>query len=119
MMSEQPLLEKLVSKRAAKHLTEFRRDVERSFSGQVRDVVLFGSRARGDAKRTSDYDVAVVMNGNGNRRLADRALSDLAYPYIIAGIHIRPISLSENSMDSSDLPSLVGHIKRDGVVIPR
>lgn len=117
-MSEPVVLQKLVSKRAAKHLIDFRRDVERSFSGRVRDVVLFGSRARGEAKHSSDYDVAVVLDGSDGRQ-ADRALSDLAYPHIVAGVHIRPVSVSASSMDKPNLPALSQHIKRDGVVIPR
>lgn len=45
----------------ARRLAAFRRDVMRVLPGRVRDVVLFGSRARGDAGPRSDWDVAVIL----------------------------------------------------------
>ena len=42
-------------------LTRFRRALNELYGDQLERVVLFGSRARGDARSNSDYDVAVFL----------------------------------------------------------
>jgi len=54
-------LTRVVTDKAAVHLRAFRRDAEHALPGKIAGVVLFGSRARGDARRDSDYDVAVLV----------------------------------------------------------
>jgi predicted nucleotidyltransferase len=46
-------------------LTRFRAAVTELYGERVERVVLFGSRARGDAKPDSDYDVAVFIKDPG------------------------------------------------------
>ncbi|HBK08858.1 MAG TPA: hypothetical protein DDZ81_23885 [Acetobacteraceae bacterium] len=43
-------------------LSRFRRSLDEIYGGQIERVVLFGSRARGDAHAESDYDVAIFLN---------------------------------------------------------
>ena len=42
-------------------LTRFRAALDRTYGERIERVVLFGSRARGDARPDSDYDVAVFL----------------------------------------------------------
>jgi len=102
---------------AVKHLRDFRREVEQRFPDRVKWVVLFGSRARGDARQGSDYDVAVFVKDLGERRLVDHALSDIAYPHILAGVHIRPVAVPEAFLTSPQRGTLATSIARDGVVV--
>lgn len=44
-------------------LTKFRTALAEMYGDRLDRVVLFGSRARGDAQPDSDYDVAVFLNG--------------------------------------------------------
>lgn len=54
-------------------LTRFRAALDRAYGARIERVVLFGSRARGDARPDSDYDVAVFLNDLTDRwREADR-----------------------------------------------
>jgi uncharacterized protein len=46
-------------------LTRFRASVTEIYGDRVERVVLFGSRARGDAKPDSDYDIAVFLKDAG------------------------------------------------------
>lgn len=103
--------------RAYAKLVAFRRDVERALPQQVKEVVLFGSRARGDAARTSDYDVAIILRGSEAGTVMDRRLSDLAYPYLIDGIHIRPISVSADHLKAASNFPLARSIAREGVIL--
>ena len=46
-------------------------------------LILFGSRARGDARPDSDWDVAVILRDyDGNREEANR-LADLAFDILL------------------------------------
>ena len=59
-------------------LSRFRAALDRVYGDRVERVVLFGSRARGDARPDSDYDVAVFLNDLADRwdevdRIADIA----------------------------------------------
>jgi uncharacterized protein len=44
-------------------LARFRRALDKVYGDKIERVVLFGSRARGDARPGSDYDIAVFLNG--------------------------------------------------------
>jgi uncharacterized protein len=46
-------------------LARFRRSLDEAYGGRIERVVLFGSRARGDARPDSDYDVAVFIKNRG------------------------------------------------------
>lgn len=110
-------LEDALSGGAAEHLRAFRRDVERALPGVVDKVVLFGSRARGDARRGSDYDVAVFVRGLGDRRAVDHLLADVAYPHILTGVHIRPVAVPADFLIRDHGRLLAMEIARDGIAI--
>lgn len=44
-------------------LTRFRAALDALYGERIERVVLYGSRARGDARPDSDYDVAVFLKG--------------------------------------------------------
>ncbi len=52
---------------AARVLGRFRQVLAETYGDRLERVVLFGSRARGDARNDSDYDVAVFLRDLGNR----------------------------------------------------
>ena len=48
-------------------LTKFRAALQALYGERIERVVLYGSRARGDARADSDYDVAVFLKDLGDR----------------------------------------------------
>jgi predicted nucleotidyltransferase len=44
--------------------TRFRAALDKVYGERIERVVLFGSRARGDARPDSDYDVLVFLKGS-------------------------------------------------------
>jgi len=107
----------VVNGEAAARLRAFRRDAQRALPGKVEGVILFGSRARGDARRDSDYDVAVIVKGLDDRRQIDHMLSDIAYPHILAGFHIRPVAISASVVTDSQPNRFAMELLRDGVIV--
>lgn len=52
----------ILKKREREAVEEFVSLVVQRMSGQVKELTLFGSRARGDYRRNSDIDVLVLLN---------------------------------------------------------
>ncbi len=64
-------------------LKRFRAALDEMYGDRLERVVLFGSRARDDAREDSDYDVAVFLRGMADRwqefdRLAQALISERA-----------------------------------------
>jgi len=110
-------LEDVVSKRAAQRLRLFRRDAEAAMPGQIADVVLFGSRARGDARRDSDYDVAVFVRNLADPRAANHQFVRLTHEHLLAGYHINALALPVGYLDTEGPGTLRFSIARDGVEV--
>ena len=90
---------------------------EKALPGRVCEVILFGSRARGDARPGSDYDIAVFVSDLADGRRVNHALADTAHRHVLAGFHIRPFAVPSDFLDSKDTRSLAREIARDGVPI--
>lgn len=86
--------------------------------GKISEVILFGSRARGEAQTQSDYDLAVFVTDLDHRREISHTLADTAHRHILAGVHIRPIALPSDYLDSRLRGALAENIARDGVLVP-
>ncbi len=59
-------------------LVRYRAALDALYGEQIERVVLFGSRARGDARPDSDYDVAVFLNDMSDRFAELYRLADLS-----------------------------------------
>jgi uncharacterized protein len=71
--------------RANPILARFRTALTEMYGDRLERVVLFGSRARGDAQPDSDYDVAIFlkgMNGASERWTELHKLADLRVKFI-------------------------------------
>ena len=73
-------------------MTEIQQDALEAYTGRVRahygarlhDIILFGSRARGDIRPESDVDLAIILKDDGWRFWAEKlALADLSYEAVI------------------------------------
>src|ERR1700731_479499 len=58
-------------------LKRFRATLTEIYGDRIERVVLFGSRARGDAREDSDYDVAVFLEDLADRWREFHRLADL------------------------------------------
>lgn len=59
-------------------LIRFRKALDESYGDRLERVVLFGSRARGDARPDSDYDIAVFLRDMDDSGAEMNRLADLA-----------------------------------------
>jgi predicted nucleotidyltransferase len=63
-------------------LKKFRTALAEIYGGRLERVVLFGSRARGDAHADSDYDIAVFLNVLPDRWAELKRLADLRVAFL-------------------------------------
>lgn len=95
-------------------LLRFRAALDALYGDRLERVVLFGSRARGDARADSDYDIAVFLNDLTDRwREMDR-LSDLSTDIVDqmgAVIHALPYRAGADQ----ERTSLMREIRIEGV----
>jgi predicted nucleotidyltransferase len=95
-------------------LKRFRAALDELYGKRLERVVLFGSRARGDAREDSDYDIAVFLEDFADRwQEIDRIIpvvTDILYEDE-AFIHAMPYRAGSYE----DRTSLMREIRRDGI----
>lgn len=95
-------------------LDRLRRAVVDMYGNRLDRIILFGSRARGDNRPDSDYDVAVLLKDLPDRwRELDRlaALSVQVQDEVGALVDVKPYLVSAYNDDSP----LMWEIRRDGL----
>lgn len=83
-------------------------------------AILFGSRARGDFRRGSAADIAVLLHGvPGHRVDAALAMADIAFDVMLeTGLLVEAIPLWEDEWEHPERfsnPALLENIRREGV----
>ncbi len=63
-------------------LRKFREVLDQAYGNRVERVVLFGSRARGDHREDSDYDVAVFLREMEDWWKEVHRLVDISYDHL-------------------------------------
>lgn len=70
-------MSKGLTKKEKELLKEFKKELANELPGQVLDLKLFGSKARGDATKYSDVDVMVVLKN------ASETNKDIVYDIVV------------------------------------
>lgn len=98
-------------------LGEFRRTLGEIYGPQLRNVILYGSWARGDPTGDSDVDVAIVLEGPVTPgREIDRVIDVLMHVHEEHGILISVYPVSEDDYKSRQSPLLL-NVRKDGVEV--
>ncbi len=80
------------------------------------EIILFGSRARGDNKITSDWDILVLIDNNETLEAEDRFRSNLYDLELESGQIISPIVYSKNYwLNKLNHSPLFNSVNREGV----
>jgi len=94
-------------------LTRFRAALDRAYGDRVERVVLFGSRARGDARPDSDYDIAVFLKDMPDRWDEADRIADIASAVMEdVGVFIHAMPYRAGSY--ADRTPLMHEMRREG-----
>lgn len=82
------------------------------------DVILYGSRARGDAAPYSDYDILVLVDQPVNVALKDQILSSIYPLELETGAMLTLVTYNRRQWESFPYSEMPFHknVERDGVV---
>jgi predicted nucleotidyltransferase len=95
-------------------LKRFRAAVAEIYGDRLERVVLFGSRARGDAQPDSDYDVAVFLRDMPDRFAEMNRLADVATDILYSeGEFIHAMPYPAGSYD--ERTPLMHEVRADGI----
>lgn len=83
------------------------------------EVILYGSRARGDARTDSDYDLLVLVDGEVDWRLEDRIRQRLYPLELVTGAVLTVHAYSRRAWDSPLYRAMpfTQRVERDGIVL--
>lgn len=81
-------------------------------------AILFGSRARGDARQNSDWDVLILLDKD---RLTSADMDDISYPIRELGWDIdeiiNPIMYTTKDWESRSFTPFYKNVMREGVAL--
>jgi len=63
-------------------ITELKNHLEKNYDNPLKDVILFGSQARGDSQKFSDYDVLIVLDNDYSGK-DENSILDLCYDIVL------------------------------------
>lgn len=94
----------------------FKDAATRALGSHLRQVVLFGSRARGDGAADSDYDLLVVVDKVDTEVV--RSIDEIAGQALVElGAVIATIPITEDERASRTYSPLLINVAREGVAI--
>jgi len=98
-----------------KVLEEFRREIEKLYGKKLRDIILYGSWARGDATEDSDIDVLVILEGKViPGKEIDRMIDIITEINLKYGVLISVYSISKEDYLTINSPLLI-NVRREGL----
>ena len=96
----------------------FAEDIKKYLGESVREVILFGSVARGDYGENSDVDILIIVDENAWE--AQKKASDIAVNYLLKyGIYVsaKVLSLKEFELMKNLNTAFYRNIRQEGVSI--
>jgi predicted nucleotidyltransferase len=83
------------------------------------DIVLYGSRARGDAREYSDYDILILVDQPVSIALKDEILSSIYPLELETGAMLTLVTYNRRQWESLPYKEMPFHknVERDGVVL--
>jgi uncharacterized protein len=102
-------------------LARVKRELEALYGARLKQVLLYGSRARGDHRDDSDYDVLVVLEGPLDWWAEQKKLSPLSDQILRDTVAIgQPAVISFKPVTPDDLQKRTGfmfNVRREGIAI--
>lgn len=112
----------MLEKRIPSFVNEFAERVRDIYGEFLKQVIVYGSYARGDYQKNSDIDIMILVDANAadiKRRF--NSVCDLAFEYEMEyGIVISPLVKNEEHFEKwSEALPFYRNVKREGVTVDK
>lgn len=96
-------------------LDQIKPRLELAFGPRLRDVILFGSRARGDHRLDSDVDLMVVLEGQFTLHRDLEHTVDALYPVQLeSDLLIHPVPVDVRDFEAQEY-AIFREVRREGI----
>src|SRR3972149_8447066 len=96
-------------------LKEFRTEVEKLYGKKLKNIILYGSWARGDATDESDIDLLIVLEGKVTPgKEIDKMINIITEINLKHGVLISVYPVSEEDYSTVNSPLLINE-QREGI----
>jgi len=96
-------------------LDEFKAEVQKLYGQRLKDLILYGSYARGDAADESDIDLLVVLEGKiVPGREIDRMIDVITDINLKYSVLLAVVPISEEKYSRANSPLLI-NVRREGI----
>ncbi len=90
--------------------------VARETAPEGSTVLLFGSRARGEAKKGSDWDILIILP---KQQLVQADYDEVSFPFVELGWklneQINPIMYTKDEWEANNITPFFDDVQRDGI----
>ena len=107
-----------LTNKEVKFLKTLKSKLKKELNDSYVDMILFGSKARGDANKDSDIDLLLVINNKQCIEKADEVLFDIQMQYDIYNVNML-IYLESNYKNQlkNTKNTFFGNVKKEGIHI--
>jgi len=99
----------------SKILSEFKGEIRKIYNRRLKNVILYGSWARGRATKESDIDIVIVLKGKViPGKEIDRMIDIITEINLKYGVLISVYPVSNKDFDNLNSPLLI-NVHREGV----
>ena len=96
-------------------LTEFKKEIARLYSKRLKEMILYGSWARGNATEDSDIDLMIVLDGDiAPGREIDRMIDIITDTNLRHDVLISVYPISAKNYSTVNSPLLL-NVRREGI----
>lgn len=93
-------------------------DVARQAVPQGSQVLLFGSRARDDAKKDSDWDILIILP---KKQLVQADYDEVSFPFVELGWklneQINPIMFTQEEWNANSITPFYDNVQREAITL--
>ena len=94
------------------------KDIARSTVPDGSEAILYGSRARGDARSDSDWDILILLNKD---TLTQNDYDNVSYPFVMLGCNlgteINHILYTKKEWETYQFSPFYENVNRDGIIL--
>lgn len=106
-----------MNKKVGRILTKLKRYLIETFGDKIREIILYGSYARGDYNKDSDIDILIVVSDDINPVEIEEVLNDLLFEILLNENELCSVRAIPEKLFREYNSPFIWNVKEEGVRI--